>query len=762
MLSPVARAETPPAPRTILILFDALTADDLRDPALPHLRALAQSGGVGLMNTAVAGPKTDTAAVLTLALGAQAPAEPTDEEVYLNRSEWVESAPAGIVFQRRTGIRVNESSDNRVMGNPTTRSPDHPTPQHLNTSTPERLVHLGIASLKRRGLNHRLIGAVLARAGKTEALRVGGNADTDRPGRRAALFVVNADGIGPYGPVATTSFPDSPAMRAGKGDIDGHNGPAPLSLQGRKAGDEGGISVQALAQWAAEQHSSVVVHLGDGARVEAMRSRLEAAAYARARRAALTRLDELLSALTPLSLPRSRVSARGAGGREGDPVRILLLSPRPPANERGEWDRLTPVVLAGADATPGLLTSATTRTPGLIANVDIAPTLLQWLDVPVPAAMTGHPLSIVPSGDPLAEIARLDRLVTVNARALVPIFALLGVCAAAVVLGGLAASWQRSAFAPTFALGILFLMNMPLAMLLVVFLAPTSVITLIVWTLALMLLGTGAELLGSQSPLQRVAFLTVLVILVDAFFGQPLVKFSVFSAYQLPGLRFYGIGNEYMGVLIGLTLLWMSLGRMSARWAGAVFLGVALVIGFPRLGANAGGLVAAAAAFGCGWMIRRGRRVDAKAAALWTLGGLAGAFTLAALERSIFGSESSHLGGALQAAGTQGYGYLPEIVARKLLMNARILLHPAALAALASIAALLLLARRTLRARTQTLLAQHPTWSSGLPAAGFGALAAFLFNDSGIVAALFLLGAFLMAGLYFLFTDPVSDSPSSV
>lgn len=258
------------------------------------------------------------------------------------------------------------------------------------------------------------------------------------------------------------------------------------------------------------------------------------------------------------------------------------------------------------------------------------------------------------------------------------------------------------------------------------------------------------EHLNTLSPLRRVALVTILVIILDAFFGQPLVKFSLFSSYPLQGLRFYGIGNEYMGVLIGLALLWVFLARLLPLGAGLVFVGTAFVLGYPRLGANAGGLVAAVTAFGCGWMVLRGRRVTWWAAALWAVGGLAAAFGFAALERALHGGETSHLGGALQAAGERGYGYLLEIVARKLLMNARILLHPALLATVVGLAAVALLARGRLRARVEAAFVQNPDWARALPAFGYGALAAFLFNDSGVVAAAFLAGALLLPGLYLL------------
>jgi len=684
-----------------------LTADELHNPALPHLSALARQGCIGLMNTAVAGPKTDTAAVLTLALGALAPAEPTDEEAFNSHTEWVEGAPAGIVFQRRTGI---DGMQQARRG--------------------ESLVHLGIASLHRRGLNQRLVGAVLAHAGKRGVLRLCGNADAAKPGRRAALFVVDSEGIGPpMGGLASISSGDSP--------------------------EELGACVRR-----ATNALGIVVHLGDGMRAEMARSRLSAEAYMQARNAALAKLDRFI-ALLPGAVEDMQAT------------RILLVSPRPPVNARGEWeDRLTPIVVAGAGITPGLLTSATTRTHGLVANIDIAPTLLQWLHVPTPPSIAGHPMTFAKSLNPLASVLRLDQQVTVGAQAMVPLFLSMGGLALLIGFGGLAILHIRPAWGALCAFGILFLMNMPLSTLLIVPCHPTSVGWLILGTYGLMLAGAIIEtalatLLGRKLKIPHapakillLAFFTVFVLLIDAFRGQPWVKMSVFSSYPLQGFRFYGIGNEYMSVLIGATLLLVTFSHMPRLWAVVWMVGVAFVIGFPRLGANAGGLVAAAVAFGSAGAVLWGRRPSWYGAVWWALVGFSVAFAWAYVDLLLPGgaATASHLGSALQNAGAQGWEYLMGIVMRKLWMNARILIHPFMLIALFSIGAVVLLAHGLMHTRVKKLSARHPGWASGLPVTVYGALAAFLFNDSGIVAAAFLLGAFILAGFYLLFAEWLTDS----
>jgi hypothetical protein len=147
-------------------------------------------------------------------------------------------------------------------------------------------------------------------------------------------------------------------------------------------------------------------------------------------------------------------------------------------------------------------------------------------------------------------------------------------------------------------------------------------------------------------------------------------------------------------------------------------------------------------------------------AALWMLAGVATAVGVAVLDRMLPGGSLSHLGGALQTAETRGgYGYLWSIIGRKLLMHLNIILHPAIILSVLSLAVIYLLTRRVLQPQREALFARHPLWARSLPAFGYGAAAAFLFNDSGIVAALFLIGAFLLPGLYFAFADAGTIQP---
>ena len=699
-------------PSVILLLCEGLTLDDLENPLNPAVYAFAMNGQVGLMSAPVAGRKTDTAAMLAIAAGRLAPAENSDEEVFQVREKHPEGNSGLDVYRRRTGFDL------------TIAPVDHVLPYT------EPAVHLGIAPLIRRGLANKVSGASASRGFR---IAVAGNGDTDGPGRRIGLLGMNPRGIVPMANLGRECLEPDAAAPYGHKD-----------------------SPRKLAAWTFFLADSdlVVIHLGDLARAESARPSLTSEQFADARAQALNRLDVLLKSLNQIARER------------GISPSALLVSTRPPFGQSGGWNRLS-VAVSGklnADLDARLLTSATTRTKGLISNLDITPTLLAWLGVPQPAHMTGH--SITMTRGSMTDLRRMDALTRANADGIVPIFVVMGGIAAVAGFGGLLAVrlGRRAGWS---ALMMLVLSNFPLAMLLVVLLHPGSVIELGAATGVLMVGLAAVEYISGVMVHRRrpntpatvgavlaFAAFTVASIHVDALLGQYLIKFSLFSSYQVAGIRFYGIGNEYMGVLVGMALLFVFLGGLKPVVAFPLFIVTALVLGIPSLGADAGGLVAACVALGIGSLILLNRRADWRHALGFAVLGFMAAFLLAFIDRAVFGEESSHLGGAIQSAGKQGAAVLLEIIERKVRMNFAILFNPFTLTAIAGAAVVIILVSGPLRVRLALLVEQYPGWQRGLPAAGWGALAAFLFNDSGAVPAIFILGAFIASGLILLFTLP--------
>ena len=134
----------------------------------------------------------------------------------------------------------------------------------------------------------------------------------------------------------------------------------------------------------------VVVDWGDSARVDALlqqpgatldrlgpsgfslRSRLQSA-----RTTSLTRLGQFLQAL-----PGFLDSKRDL---------VIVMSPTAPAALRAGGVMAAPILISGQGFS-GSLTSPTTGIKGVVSSMDLAPTILHWLDVPVPSLMRGHPM----------------------------------------------------------------------------------------------------------------------------------------------------------------------------------------------------------------------------------------------------------------------------------------------------------------------------------------------------------------------------------
>ena len=218
---------------------------------------------------------------------------------------------------------------------------------------------------------------------------------------------------------------------------------------------------------------------------------------------------------------------------------------------------------------------------------------------------------------------------------------------------------------------------------------------------------------GKGSGVVPLLGLLVIVVALDTVCGWGMVAHATLSGFYGSGIRFYGIGNEYMGLLIGAALM-----SVPKKWLGGVGVLLTLLLGVPMLGANAGGAMAACLAF---WPPVKGKR--------WrVLLPFAVAIALALLDHLLPSAVQSHMG---QAAG-KGPEAWGEIILRKLAMNARLSVAGPTLAGIAAIVVGVWQLKRLLPRVSEELRgrARQGYW---------GAAAAMAFNDSGTVAAILML-----------------------
>ena len=271
---------------------------------------------------------------------------------------------------------------------------------------------------------------------------------------------------------------------------------------------------------------------------------------------------------------------------------LVLVVGAPPGRGVAQ---LLPVAAAGLG--PGVLRSSTTRQDGVIASIDLAPTLLRRLGLPVPAAVTGEPATTVP-GQGAADLVDLDDRLRVVAGGRLPALEglLVGWVAVLLLLGTLGGTPGLRRGLRWGGLAVLWL---PSVLLLTAALAPSRTAEVAIVAGGSLALAALTDLLvpWPRGPLVPAA-VGIVAYAVDLAFGSELIVRSLLGPNPRFGSRFYGIGNELEAVLPILLFLGLAVLPVTARRGGRGALtfalagaALALIIGAGRLGADVGGVI---------------------------------------------------------------------------------------------------------------------------------------------------------------------------
>jgi len=481
---------------------------------------------------------------------------------------------------------------------------------------------------------------------------------------------------------------------------------------------------------------------------------------------AVERFDVILLDLTGMPLGRGLDDAVGAAMevvRGGHFVLICALSPVYADRERrtmgfivwhdfGQptaWDRR-------------LLTSPSTRWPGVVSPADFAQTLLVRR---MPAqvqhvgpggvegagrmfheGMAGRPMKDVVSQGALARLDALDRTLTDRYRLRFTTGKWYLAYGGLVLLSSLAFGLWWPQGLRRLGAAALGAALAPVGMLLapVVGLERAALHLLVAAAIAAAVALACARARRPAAGLAAAMLLGSAPIVVDVLLGSPLMRRSTFGFGVMSGARFYGIGNEYMGFLAAMVVIGLGALLQTAphtKWTAAVvgaFL--VLVIGAPWWGANWGGAFAAAAGLVALWLAWRRKR--------WAVSVVVAAVLLAAsalipvaLDALRPAAERTHIGANVAAVLGGDVGMFADAVRRKAAMNWGLLATywPGLLLGIVVVAALawrLLAAGRPAR----RALAAQPALAAGIFGALVVALVAMVVNDSGVIAAAAALG----------------------
>jgi hypothetical protein len=437
-----------------------------------------------------------------------------------------------------------------------------------------------------------------------------------------------------------------------------------------------------------------------------------------------------------------------------------LLSVIQSARE-GSGGELLWAAFAGLGRGGQTLTSQTTNQRGLIASIDIAPTILAHLGLPIPADMRGKPVTLDGSFHGAAMRALKARLEAITSRRL-PALAWLVAAWALLLLamrspigvarrggrGSRSARAARGAWA--LRVGALAMMWAPVAALLPAALEPSRTVELVVIVATCFALAalTDSFVSWPRAPIVP-AVAAVLALTVDALAGTQLLMRSLLGPDPILGARFYGIGNELKSALAVLVFsavaaaLYPSVrSRRAAATMACAGIALAIVEGSARIGAGVGGVILVSAGTAVATVMLLPGTLDRKRVLLVMAAPVLGLIALAALDL-LTAHGSGHFTGSVLDA--RSAGDVRDIIVRRYgaawgeLKNH---LMPVA-TALALIASVLAVRRRE---RVCVPVDHDPAWlaalAGGLTAGVIGALT----EDSGpvlFVVAVFVLGCVL-------------------
>ena len=252
------------------------------------------------------------------------------------------------------------------------------------------------------------------------------------------------------------------------------------------------------------------------------------------------------------------------------------------------------------------------------------------------------------------------------------------------------------------------------------------------------LLEVQGKIRKSDCLLLSIAGVTTVLIVLDIVNSSKMLKNSVLGYDPIIGARYYGIGNEYMGIVAGSTVI--ALCSLIERykpplWAVVLIFGaVVIAVGCPAFGANLGGAISCFVTFSFFLLRLFGIKTGIKQ--LLAVGlTLAEVLVVFLLVDILLIDDCTHLAAAAQGALKTGPSSLIPILQRKAAMNAKLFrfnIWTKMLITVITVTGVLFYRPVGIFKR---IFIKYPVYTMGWSSLTVAATVGMAVNDSGIVAS---------------------------
>ncbi len=695
------------SPKKVLIIdIPRFSFSDISDHT-PNLVKLMEHAAVGIMTTPLPESKPPEQVYFAFNSGTQVKT-PSETLLFYDYKERYREILAGEVFYSLTGSWPKP--ENVVnLGFPKT----------VQSNSPSIINNIGLFG-KTLHQNHFQTGVI-------------GNSDTDIINRSGAIILMDDRGIIDYGAVGAVTLNIDP------------------SFPYQKRTNLSNLYQQWSEVW--KRADVVVITLGDLERIQRFEDYLSDERWDFYRKETMVAYDHFFGKLLQEVDQRTTLT--------------LFFSAVPPQRGRSLGETLTPMIITGPDFEKGLLVSSSTRKPGLVTCYDPAVTILRYLGIRKPGNFTGHRLESKPGN--WRELVDQQRSLVTNYQLRWSMllgygYLLIGLVLLAII--GLIFWRNQLKFFKALGLIFLFLLSFPMVFLWESLINPLDWFSVIGITFGVSgLIVAAGYLLFKGERLKifgMISALTIMTVMLDGLGNGFLELFSFLGYSAISGARFYGIGNEYMGVLIGAIITFITLNyqrffckKVEFLWAGMCL--TAFLIAHPNFGANIGGGVTTVLGLGITNYLLTGRKIR-----LREIFGLLTATILLLVGIAIWdilisGKNATHYGQWIGSIKDSGWKGVFDLLTRKWELNTRLFNYTPWSKVLLTILVIAPLLYKKPPKGLAPFFTKYDTVLKGCLGLISAALIALLVNDSGIaaMATMFIFGcSMLLLILFDEYTKP--------
>ncbi|HAU32609.1 MAG TPA: hypothetical protein DCW46_10240 [Desulfotomaculum sp.] len=677
--------------KVVMVILDRMVLEDLSDPSFANFHKIIQSGAVSLMNCNTAGNNLlSENTYATIGAGSHIIATGT-YTMGLNANEEQDTGPAGLEYYRRLGRAVAPSAVVQLDINRFVQ---------FNSKLPYPAVPGALGDcLHREGL-------------KTAVL---GNADTSF-GRRRQILSIAMDRYG------LVDDGDVSAFLLEKMD---YRFPGGFRTNYARV-------LQAMDRLPVDT-ALTVIETGDLSRLEEFRNYVSDPVWAAEHKRTMLRIDQFIGKVM--------------GRLNPDRDLLLIVSPTPGKGAGDQNDYLSTILAVGAGVREGFLFSPTTRRHGIIMNTDLAPTILSFLNLKKPEWMSGQNMLWVESENQLNKLIAMKKQLTLtyNARSIFQKgYCVYQIGLLLVSLYFILAHKKAASLLQPFLLSV---MAVPLVYLLLSLLPqpsfPVLTLELFLLTAWITCLAWWFERRHNLSSFIFLSLATAGLLILDTAIGAPLQRTSIMSYDPIAGARFYGIGNEYMGVLMGSLIIGCTTlmskfehyRKVLLALTGITFLVTVFVLASPALGSKMGGAIVSIAALTTTFLLLCNVKFKLRTVICLAVIIIGLVALIPAIDLLRPAELQSHFGRNASLILSGGWQEIKNIIVRKTEMNLKLIRYTIwTRIFIASLGSLALLFYRPVGVMA-TIRKKHPDLYKGFVGVVTASIVALIFNDAGIVAA---------------------------